>query len=677
MPEKQGHAEEPIRIGVFICHCGGNISDVVHVEEVAAAVRAMEDVVVSTTHMFTCSDPGQALIEERIREDKLNRIIVAACSPTLHLETFRRAVTRAGLNPFLLEHVNIREQVSWVVEDRGLATEKAIRLVRAAIGRIRHLVPLDKRRIPIAPSALVIGGGIAGLVATRDLAERGMRVTLVENSPFLGGRVAQLETLFPSGERARELLGDIIRQVVDHPMVTIHTNASVIESDGIVGSFRARVRVEPRGANHMLHNAGTAIAACPEETISEFNYGLSSRKAIYMSYPGCWPSIPAIDWRTCTRCGKCLAAVGGKGIELDEPAREFDIHAGVIILATGYDPYEPYYGEYGYGVFPGVVSLQQFTRMLDEEGPSGGRIAVDGKPVRSVAFIHCTGARQYRDTHPHRADGGVNEYCARTCCTGALHAALQLKERHPDVQIYDVYQDIRTYGRGHEDFYDRASREGVLFMQMDGRKLPRILHDPEDPDRLMVRVQDKLTDNLELDVPVDMVVLATGVVPHDISELVDMFKCAIGYNSFLLEVHPKLRPVELAVSGVFLAGTCQGPMDVTEASAAAAAAAAKAASLIAQGTIEMDPFIAQVNEDLCTGCQTCLSVCPYEAIKRDPATELARINEALCTGCGTCVATCPSDAIYQYGFTDRQIRSELELLLADAGLSDDLERRTT
>ena len=310
--------------------------------------------------------------------------------------------------------------------------------------------------------------------------------------------------------------------------------------------------------------------------------------------------------------------------------------------------------------------MQQLSRMLDEEGPTGGRLAVDGREVKSLAFIHCAGARQYKGTHIARADGGVNEYCARTCCTAALHAASELKKRDPDMQIYDIYQDIRTYGRGHEDYYTEASDNGVVFLQMDGREMPKIVHDPKSPERLMVRTKDKLTNDMELDVPVDMVVLATGVVPHDIEELVDMYKCAIGYNSFLLEVHPKLRPVELAVSGVFLAGTCQGPMDVTEASAAAAAAASKAAALIAQGTVEMDPFIATVDEQKCTGCQTCLTICPYDAISRDPARGLAFINEALCTGCGTCVATCPSHAISQYGFSDTQIRSELEMLLQNS-----------
>jgi heterodisulfide reductase subunit A len=370
---------EDVRIGVFICHCGGNISDVVDVQRVAEEVGRLPGVRLAMPYMFMCSDPGQALIEEKIRELGLNRIIVAACSPTLHQLTFRRTLARAGLNQFLFEHVNIREQVSWVVEDAELATRKAIRLIRAAVGRIRFLTPLQKRRIPIHPSALVIGGGVAGLVATRDLARRGMRVTLVENTPFLGGRMAQLHTLFPSGEDARELLGRLIQEVVQHPLVTVHTSAQILESTGIVGDFRSRIRVEPRGVDKRLTYVGNAMAACPEETISEFNFGLTRRKAIYMAYPGCYPQIPAIDWRTCTKCGKCLAAVGGKGIDLNGTPKEIELHTGVVVLATGYDPYEPVYGEYGYEIYPEVpravncwLTASRWARWRSSTAPAPG-----------------------------------------------------------------------------------------------------------------------------------------------------------------------------------------------------------------------------------------------------------------------------------------------------------------
>ena len=658
------HPAPDARIGVFICHCGGNISDVIDVKRVAAEIGKLPGVVLATTHTFVCSDPGQALIQQQIKELDLNRVVVAACSPTLHQLTFRRTLTRAGFNPYLFEHVNIREQVSWVVVDKEQATLKAIRLIRAAVERTRHLVPLDKRRIPIYPAALVIGGGVAGLVAARDLATRGMKVTLVERRQYLGGRMAQLHTVFPTGERARDLLAPLVQDVVTHPLITVLTGAQVAHSEGVVGDFRVRIRLEPRGVDTTLRERGNAMAACPEETVSRFNFALSRRKAIYMAYPGCYPPIPAIDWLTCTKCGRCVSAVGGKGINLNEQPREIQLHCGVIVMATGYDPYEPLHGEFGYGIFPRVVTLQQLNRLLDPEGPTGGQLLPGQPPPKRVAFIHCVGARQVAGVSPSQATGKVNDYCARTCCTAALHAALAIKERHPETQITSFYQDIRTYGRGHELYYEKAAEQGVVFIRYKPERPPRVEPDQQGTWPLVVQAEDLLTGGLSLEAPVDLVVLATGVTHHDIAELIGIYCCATGSDSFLLEVHPKLRPVEMSTSGVFLAGCCQGPMNISEACAMASAAASKAAAHIAAGQIEMDPFIAKVDEAVCTGCQTCLTVCPYAAISRDEARKIAKVNEALCTGCGTCAATCPSNAIQQCGFTDEQVFSELEMLLS-------------
>ena len=656
------------RIGVFLCHCGGNISDVVDVKRVATEVGQLPGVVLSTTNVFVCSDPGQVLIEQKIKELGLDRVVVAACSPTLHQITFRRTVARAGLNQFLFEHVNVREQVSWVSEDAEAATQKTIRLIRAAVGRVQQLVPLEKRRIPIHPTALVIGGGIAGLVAAHDLAQRGMSVTLVEKRPFLGGRVAQLHTLFPTSEDARTLLNRVIEDVVTHPLVKVLTNAQILDSEGVIGDFRTRIRLEPRGANLQLRHYAEAISACPEQTINEFDYGLSQRKAIYLAYPGCYPPIPAIDWRTCTKCDKCVCAVGGKGIDLTEQSREIVLHSGVILLATGFEPYEPLYGEYGYGVFPGIVTLQQLTRLLDPQGPTGGALPKNGNEPMRVAFLHCVGARQIEGVSQRQPDGKLKDYCARTCCTATLHAALEIKRRYPQAVIADFYQDIRTYGRGHEAYYERASEAGIVFLRYDPRHPPRVERNRDGDSALLVKVKDLLTGGEDIEVPADLVVLGTGAVPNDIGELIGMYHCAVGSDGFLLEVHPKLRPVELAVAGVFLAGCCQAPMDITEACAAASAAASKAAALIAQAQVEMDPFIAKVDEELCTGCQTCLTVCAYDAISRDDARGMAVVSEARCVGCGTCVAACPSNAIQQFGFNDAQVLSEVKMLLQGAAL---------
>lgn len=657
-----GGGEEP-RIGVFVCHCGGNISDVVDVKRVAEEIGRLPGVVFSTPHMFICSDPGQALIEQKIKELSLNRVIVAACSPSLHELTFRHTLTRAGMNPYLYEHTNIREQVSWVVEDKELATQKTLRLVSAAVARVPHLAALQKRAIPIHPSALVIGGGIAGLTVARDLAARGIEVTLIESSPFLGGRMSRLAGLFPTGRQARDLLRPVMDAVVNNPKITIYTNVEMIQSSGFIGDFRTAVRLHSRGVGPGLANVQAAIDACPETTDNDFDFGMTKRKAIYLPSAGCYPSIPAIDWKACTKCGKCLEAVGGTGINLAVEPREIEIKSGVIVIAVGLDLYRPRTGEYGFGQFPEVITLAQLNRLLDPDGPTAGKLVRNGKPIRSIGFMHCVGSMQQKGIHPPTADGKINDYCSRVCCTACLHAETELKTRYPDLHVFDFHEDIRTYGRWHEDYYSQASEQGVSFVRFNPQRPPQVERDPRGDAPLVVRTVDRLTFGEEIEVPLDMLVLATGLVAGDMTRLVDLLRCAVGPDRFLLEVHPKLRPVELATFGLFLGGSVQGPMDTVESSAGAAAAAAKASVLISQGNIELDPFIARVSEELCSGCRICLSACPYDAIKRDDAKGVAVITEAVCTGCGTCVATCPCNAITQLGFTDLEVKSEVLALL--------------
>jgi len=665
------------RIGVYICHCGGNISDVVDVEKVVRAAGQLPDVVVSRHNTFMCSDPGQNLIAEDIERQNLDRVVVAACSPSLHELTFRRTLARSNLNPYLYEHANIREQVSWCSKsDPAGATDKAIRLVAAAVGKARRLDPLEQIRVEAKKHVAVIGGGVSGLRAALDLARRGLKVTLLEDTPFLGGRMAQLDEVYPTGDRARELLARLLGEVRGDPNITVHTSAEVVGTSGYIGNFHLDVRLEPRGvsAEFDIRKTDAVLEACPETADSEFDYTIAKRKAIYLPYAGCDPAIPAIDWTICTRCGKCAEASGHNGISLEEAPRQIELEVGALVLATGFDHYAPPEGEYGYGVHPEVVTLPQFIRMLDPEGPTGGKLNAGGRPVQNVCLIHCVGSRQVEGIHPPGPDGKVNDYCSRVCCTATLQTACEIKERFPEVTVYEFYQDIRTYGRGHEDYYEEASKRGVLFFRWLPDSPPVVEKNlADDGAPLLVKVKDTLTWGEEIEAPADLVVLASGMMPRDIRSLVDMLKLPRSADRFLQEVHPKLRPVELAVGGVLIAGACQAPMDITESCAAAGAAAVKASALLGEGQIELDPFVAVVDSSLCTGGEDCNAVCVPECSALEAiriverrvgrrTKKVAEVNSALCNGCGMWVAVRPHRAIQVSGWKLDQFEAMVDAI---------------
>mgnify|MGYP001028544305 CR=1 FL=1 len=664
------------RIGVYICHCGGNISDVVAARKVVEAAAGLPNVVVARENTFMCSDPGQDLIAQDIRNEKLNRVVVAACSPSLHEHTFRQTLARAGLNPYLYEHANIREQVSWCSKsDPNGATDKAVRLVAAAVAKAGRLDSLEPIRAQAKQHVAVIGGGVSGMRTALDLSRNGLSVTLLEGSAFLGGRTAQLDRVYPTEDGARELLRQLLDEVIADPKIKVHTLANVTSASGYVGNFHLSVQLEPRGvtAKLDLDQVRAAIDACPETTDSEFEYGLVRRKAIYLPYAGCHPDMPAIDWQTCTRCGKCAEAIGSHGIALDAQPEQIELDVGAIVLATGFELYEPRQGEYGYGEHPEVITLAQLIRLLDEEGPTNGRLEHNGHAVKNVCLIHCVGSRQVQGLHEPGPDGRINDYCSRVCCTASLHAANELRERFPDTNVFDFYQDIRTYGRGHEDYYENASKRGVLFFRYLAETPPVVTKaDGTNGHPLVVRVQDALTFGEELDVPADLVVLATGMMPRGISDLVGMLKLPRSADGFLQEVHPKLRPVELDVNGVVIAGTCQAPMDITESCSAASAAAVKVAALLGKGYIELDPFVAQVDVNLCVGHGKCVDECKYanavalvEQEVGGKTVKRATVNAALCTGCGMCAAVCPQGAIQVAGWRLDQFEAMTDALAAD------------
>jgi len=668
--QTNGKAE---RVGVYVCHCGGNISDVVDVDRVATEAAQLEGVAIARHVMFMCSDEGQKAIVEDIEALGLDRVVVAACTPKLHETTFRRAVLRGGMNPYLFLPANIREQASWAhPHSPKAATEKAIALVRAAVAKARLLEPLDMVSVAAIHRALVIGGGVAGLRAALDLARQGLGVTLIEKSPFLGGRSVQLHTVFPTEDPARPLIHGLIRDVMARPNLQVLTNTEVVALTGYVGDFTATLRTTPRGVSSELSDPSAAIAACPVDVPNEFDDGLSRRRAIYQPYPGSEPDMLAIDWGACTRCGACVEAVGGRGIELTSETVEMQIEAGAIVVATGFDHYEPRGGEYGYGLSPRVLTLPQVHWMLDPEGPTHGQLEIDGRAPRAIAFIHCVGSRQIEGTDEPGPDGKLHEYCSRVCCTATLQAANEVRKRYPKTAVYDLYRDIRTYGKDQEPYYVDASKRGVVFLRFanDARPSVEVADGADFP--LKVTITDTLTFGTEIEVPVDLVVLSVGVVPRDIAGLVDMTKAPVGSDGFLLEIHPKLRPVESAIPGLLLAGTAQAPMDITESTSAASAAAAKVTTLLAKDHVEMEPFVAKVDPSLCDGCGLCLDACHYSGaiamhdveVEEGVIEKRAYVNPVACKGCGACVPSCPVAALDVAGWEIDQYKAMIDAITA-------------
>ena len=661
------------KVGVYICHCGGNISDVVDVDKVATEAAGLDGVAVARHIMFMCSDEGQKAIVDDIQALGLDRVVVAACTPKLHEATFRRVLQRGGMNPYLFLPANIREQASWAhPHSPKAATEKASALVRAAVAKAQMLEPLEKVRVAAVHRALVIGGGVAGLRAALDLARQGLGVTLVEKSPFLGGRTTQLHTVFPTEDPARLLVHRLIAEVKAQPNLTILTETEVVALTGYVGDFTVTLKTTPRGVNAELADRQAAIAACPISVANEFDDGISKRRAIYQPYPGSEPDLPAIDWASCTRCGDCVTAAGGRGIDLKSDPIETTIETGAIVVATGFDHYEPRVGEHGYATSPRILTLPQVHRMLDPEGPTGGRLEIDGRVPRSIAMIHCVGSRQIEDVDEPGPDGKLHEYCSRVCCTATLQAANQIRQKYPKTAVYDLYRDIRTYGRDQEPYYVDASKAGVVFMRFANDARPTVeLSDGADFP-LKVTVTDTLTFGTEIDVPVDLVILSVGVMPRDVTGLIEMTHAPVGADGFLLEVHPKLRPVESAIPGLLLAGTVQAPMDVTESTSAASAAAAKVTALLAGDHVEMEPFVAKVDPSLCDGCGLCLDACHYAGaiamqdveIEEGVIEKRAYVNPVACKGCGACVPSCPVAALDVAGWEIDQYRAMIDAITA-------------
>jgi heterodisulfide reductase subunit A2 len=663
MPEHQSNGT--VRIGFYVCHCGHNIAGVVDVHDVTQYIATQPHVVVAREYKYMCSDPGQELIQQDIREHNLNRIVVASCSPLLHERTFRTAVEKGGLNPFFFQMVNIRENVSWVHTDTAAATAKAKDLSRAAIRRVSNHTPLHPKHVAIHPDVLVVGGGIAGIHAALTLANAGKKVYLVEREPTIGGHMALFDKTFPTLDCAACILTPKMSQVKNHPNITLWTYAEITKLEGYVGHYRATVKHKPRYINEDLCVGCMAcIDACvykEGKVPDEFNQGLSKRKPIYIPFPQATPQVVLIDRESCIefksgRCKKtCVEKCDRNAVDFTQKEKFADIDIGTIIIATGYKTFDPQrIAYYGYGRYPNVYTSLEVERLVNASGPTGGQLILrDGRQPKTVGIVHCVGSR----------DRNTNRWCSRTCCMYSLKLAHLLKE-HTDAEVYNFYIDIRAAGKTYEEFYDKLLEENVHFIRGRVAEVTDWSARPEEEGKLVIRVEDTMIGVVRR-IPVDMVVLAVGMEPKaDAQEVRRLFNISCSTEGFFLERHPKLAPVDTFTDGIFIAGACQGPKDIPDSVAQAGAAAAQALVLIDSKEIELEPNTAFVDQDACSGCRSCLTMCPYTAISRDEATQKATINEALCKGCGTCVATCPSGAIRQNLFDDEEIFSEIEGLLA-------------
>ncbi len=659
------------RIGVFVCWCGSNIAATVDVKAVAETLGREPGVVYAADYQYMCSEAGQNLLVQAIGQYKLTGVVICSCSPRMHEATFRKAAARAGLNPYLVEIANIREQCSWIHKDRQVATEKAIILGRAAIAKVQLNAPLTAGQSPVTKRALVIGGGIAGIQTALDIAEAGFPVDIVEKEPTIGGKMAQIDKTFPTLDCAACILTPKMVDAAQNENIDILAYAQVEKVEGFVGNFTVTIRHKARYVDPTkCTGCGLCTEKCPQKRVpNAFNLGLDNRRAIYIPFAQAVPKIATIDPAYCTKlntgkCGVCAKVCTAGAIDYQQTDRLEQRQYGAIVAATGFQPISlEKFGEYAYQQSPDVVTSLEFERLMNAAGPTGGTLLrpSDGKHPHTLVFVQCVGSRC-------QGDGRGKTYCSKICCMYTAKHAMLCREKYPDTEVYVFYIDVRTPGKNFDEFYRRAVEEyGVHYIKGQVGKVV--------PQNGVLKVQaSDLLENRQLHIDADMVILATAMEPDPTARaLATQLTASMDTNDFFTEAHPKLRPVESPTAGVFLSGACQGPKDIPDTVAQAGAAAAKVIGLLVKDHLTCNPCVAKPDELMCNGCSACAQVCPYGAITyvdkdfRGPnrttlRRRVAQVNPAVCQGCGACTVTCPSGAMDLLGFSNRQILAEVDAI---------------